>query len=199
MSFIIAQILGLVATVTSMSVYQFKNEKIILMGQFLTNLLMAINFGLLGGLSGAWICMVAAVETILIYVVNKKCNEKKKLIKNIIVIVFVAIYIVGTIITFKSWPDIMVCVCAMLYTASIVQENSGKIRKVMFFNASLWIIYDITIGAWTGIITHGLTLASIVTGMIRLDRKKSSVVMESDLANEKSVLTGAELPDEKEA
>lgn len=172
MSFIIAQILGLVATVTSISVYQFKNEKIILLGQFLTNLFMAVNFGLLGGFSAAWVCMVAAFETLLMFLINKKCGEKKKLIKNIVVIIFLIVFLVGTILTYSGWPDIMVCICAFLYTISVAQENSGKIRSIMFFNASLWVIYDITLGAWTSIITHGLTLISIITGMVRLDRKK---------------------------
>lgn len=172
MSFIIAQILGLIATVTSISVYQFKNEKIILMGQFLTNFLMAINFGLLGGLSAAWVCMVAAFATLLMFLINKKCHEKKKLVKNTVVILFLAVFIIGTFVTYSGWPDILVCICALLYTVSVSQEKSGKIRSIMFFNASLWIIYDITLGAWTSIITHGLTLASIITGMVRLDRKK---------------------------
>lgn len=172
MSFIIAQILGLVATVTSISVYQFKNEKIILLGQFLTNLFMAINFGLLGGLSAAWICMVAAFETLLMFLINKKCQKNKKTIKNVLVILFLIVFIIGTFVTYGGWPDILVCICAVLYTLSVAQEESGKIRSIMFFNAALWIIYDITLGAWTSIITHGLTLASIIAGMVRLDRKK---------------------------
>lgn len=172
MSFIIAQILGLVATVTSISVYQFKNEKIILLGQFLTNLFMAINFGLLGGLSAAWICMVAAFETLLMFLINKKCQKNKKVIKNVLVILFLIVFIIGTFVTYGGWPDILVCICAVLYTLSVAQEESGKIRSIMFFNAALWIIYDITLGAWTSIITHGLTLASIIAGMVRLDRKK---------------------------
>lgn len=172
MSFIIAQILGLVATVTSISVYQFKNEKIILLGQFLTNLFMAINFGLLGGLSAAWICMVAAFETLLMFLINKKCQKNKKAIKNVLVILFLIVFIIGTFVTYGGWPDILVCICAVLYTLSVAQEESGKIRSIMFFNAALWIIYDITLGAWTSIITHGLTLASIIAGMVRLDRKK---------------------------
>lgn len=172
MSFVIAQILGLVATVTSISVYQFKNEKIILLGQFLTNFFMAVNFGLLGGLSAAWICMVAAFETLLIFLVNKKCKTRKKLVKNTIVVIAMLIFLAGTIVTYSGWPDILTCICAFLYTVSVAQEDSGKIRSIMLFNASLWIIYDITLGAWTSIITHVLTLGSIIAGMVRLDRKK---------------------------
>lgn len=173
MSFIIAQILGLVATVISISVFQFKNEKHILVGQFLTNVVMSVNFGLLGGVSAAWVCMVAAFATLLMFLANKKCGEKKQLVKRVLTLIFFAVFIVGSVITFESWPDIIVCVCALLFTLSIAQENSGKIRSIMFFNSSLWIIYDIVLGAWTSIILHCFTLASIIIGKIRLDRTKT--------------------------
>ena len=172
MSFIIAQILGLIATGTSIACYQLKNEKHILIGQFVTNLLMSANFGLLGGISGAWVCLVAAFATILMFLANKKGGDKKGLIKRILIIIFFVIFIVGSVITYNSWPDIIVCVCALLFTLSIAQDNSGKIRGIMFFNSSLWIIYDVVLGAWTSIILHAMTLASIIIGMVRLDRKK---------------------------
>ncbi len=172
MSFVIAQILGLIATGTSMACYQLKNEKHILIGQFLTNLLMSANFALLGGVSAAWVCMVAAIATVLMFVANKKGGDKKLKIKKVLVLIFFAVFIVGSVITYKSWPDIIVCICALLFTLSIAQERSGKIRSIMFFNASLWIIYDVVLGAWTSIILHGMTLASIIVGKMRLDRKK---------------------------
>lgn len=172
MSFIIAQVLGLIATGTSMACYQLKNEKHILIGQFVTNLLMAVNFGLLGGISGAWVCLVAAFATILMFLANKKGGDKKQTVKNILVIIFFAVFIIGSVITYQSWPDVIVCICALLFTLSIAQEQSGKIRSIMFFNSSLWIIYDVVLGAWTSIILHGMTLASIIIGKVRLDRRK---------------------------
>lgn len=172
MSFVIAQVLGLIATGTSMACYQLKNEKHILVGQFLTNLLMSVNFGLLGGVSAAWVCMVAAFATILMFLANKKGGDKKKQVKKILIIIFFAVFIIGSVITYQSWPDVIVCICALLFTLSIAQEQSGKIRSIMFFNSSLWIIYDVVLGAWTSIILHGMTLTSIIIGKVRLDRRK---------------------------
>lgn len=34
----------------------------------------------------------------------------------------------------------------------------------------LWLIYDLALGAFANMITHGLTLVSLVTAKIRLDR-----------------------------
>lgn len=172
MTFLIAQIIGVVTAIIAIGCVQFKNEKILLIGYFLSNILTATSCGLLGGLAGAWICLVAAVQTLIVYFVNKKDLETARKGRRIVAAVFAVIYIVGTIITFSNWPDIVVCVCALLYTTTVVQENSGRMRTATAFNMALWIIYDITIGAYTNIITHALTLVSTLTAKIRLDRKK---------------------------
>ena len=76
MKFIIAQILGILVGVASLSCVQFKNEKIVLAGQFLSNVFMAGSCALLGGLAGAWICVLAAIQTLLVYRANNADAEK---------------------------------------------------------------------------------------------------------------------------
>lgn len=172
MNFIIAQVIGVITAIIAIGCVHFKNEKVLLIGYFLSNVLTAASCGLLGGLAGAWICMVAAVQTLIVYFVNKKELEAARKGRRIVAGVFGAIYIVGTIITFSSWPDIVVCVCALLYTTTVVQENSSRMRTATAFNMALWIVYDITIGAYTNVITHALTLVSALTAKLRLDRRK---------------------------
>ena len=57
-------------------------------------------------------------------------------------------------------------------TATIAQEDAGKMRNVMLVSMSLWVIFDIAVGAYTNIITHGSTIVSLITAKIRLDREK---------------------------
>ena len=172
MTFLIAQIIGVITAIIAIGCVQFKNEKILLLGYFFSNILTATSCALLGGLAGAWICLVAAVQTLIVYFVNKRDLEAARKGRRVVAAVFAVIYIVGTILTFSSWPDIVVCVCALLYTTTVVQENSSRMRTATAFNMALWIVYDITIGAYTNIITHALTLVSTLTAKIRLDRKK---------------------------
>lgn len=174
MGFVIAQIIGIVTAVITIGCVQFKDERILLIGYFLTNILTGTSCLLLGGLAGAWICLVAAGQTLIVYFVNKKEPEAARKGRRIVAIVFVIIYIAGTILTFQSWPDLVVLGCAMLYTSTIIQENSGRMRTATAANMVLWIIYDITIGAYTNIITHALTLGSTLIAKVRLDRKKKA-------------------------
>ena len=53
MKFILAQTVGVLTAVSSLVFVQFKEPKYILLGQFLSNGLSAVSYGLLGSLSGA--------------------------------------------------------------------------------------------------------------------------------------------------
>ena len=90
MNFIIAQIVGILVGIISLGCVQFKDERILLWGQFLGNALLALNLGLLGSLSGAWICILASIQTLIIYYVNKKFGESAYKNKVIVSAIFAA-------------------------------------------------------------------------------------------------------------
>lgn len=172
MNFIIGQIISFLALIIAVVIAQFKNVKHILLGQIASNLAVAVSFCFLGGMSGAWICIVAAVQTLIIYFANKHNLAKKK--KDILSVLFAFAYIIGTAFVYQSWADIVSCACSLLYILAIIQTDTRKYRWFMAANSLLWIIYDINTAAYVNIITHGMLLVSLIIAMIRLDRKNAS-------------------------
>lgn len=171
MKFILAQTVGVLTAVSSLVFVQFKEPKYILLGQFLSNGLSAVSYGLLGSLSGAWICILASVQTVWIYFLNRKKGPGRAEKKILVSLLFAAAYIIGTVIVYKGWADIISCVCAMLFVLTIIQERSGNMRIVIMINMVLWIIFDLASGAYANMLTHGGTLVSTVTALLRLDKK----------------------------
>lgn len=96
-----------------------------------------------------------------------------------LLVLFVMAYVIGTMIVYVDWRDIVAGVCAVLFVLAIVQSESGKLRIIMMVNALLWIIYDYKTKAYTNILTHGLELLSILIAMVRLDRKSKKQVQEN--------------------
>lgn len=166
----IGQIVSIIALVFSVSSVQFKDVKHVLIGQILANLSTSLSFWFLGGLSGAWICIVAAVQTLIMYIANKKGISVKS--RNILLAFFLAAYIVGTILVYQSWADIVSCTCSLLFVMSIVQTDTRIFRMFISANSFLWIVYDLSTGAYINAVTHTILLGSLVLAMIRLDRKK---------------------------
>lgn len=180
--FIIAQAVGLLGTIATVATFQFKDKRHILLGNVVNNLLVALQFALLGGLSGAWVCIVGAVQTVVMYFVDRKPDAKKLWL--CLLILFCAMYIVGTCIVYQGWGDILTCVCALFYVLAILQKDSKGFRRYILVNASVWIVYDIYTLAFSGMLTHGLALVSILVAMVRLDFKKKPKVVENGEAAE---------------
>lgn len=170
MSFYIAQVIGALTTVTVVVAAQLKNMKYILWCQIAANLLVAVSSAMLGGLSGAWICAVAAVQTVALYYLDKRGISEKA--KNWLLVLFAAMYVGGTVFVYQGWGDVVSCAGALLYLLAIVQKQSSKYRRYICLNTLLWLVYDLTILAFGNMITHGVEFVSAVVGILRLDIKK---------------------------
>ena len=179
MAFLIAQIAGGLSTVTALLCVQAKEAKMILLGQFICNLLSAACYGLLGSFSGAWVCILATIHTLLISLVNRNEPIKRQKRVRIISVLFSVAYILGTVWTYSNWPDVITGICALLFVMTISQEKAGQMRSVMILSMSLWIVFDIAVGAYTSVLTHGSTLVSLLIARLRLDRKTDSEAMKA--------------------
>ena len=167
----IAQILGIFSTVAAILCVQARSAGGVLLGQILANGFSGLSYGLLGSLSGAWVCILASVHSVLISFVRKlDAARSKKWILGIS-IVFAIAYVVGSVVTYTRWPDAISCICALLFVLTIAQEDASKMRNVMLVSMSLWVFFDISVGAYTNIITHASTIVSIITAKMRLDKQ----------------------------
>ena len=170
--FYIAQIIGALTTVTVVVAAQLKDMKWILMCQIAANLMVALSSAMLGGLSGAWICAVAAVQTVVLYFLDKKGISGRH--KNCLLWVFAAMYVGGTALVYSGWGDLVSCAGALLYLLAIIQKDSAKYRRYICINTLLWLVYDLTILAFGNMITHGIEFVSAVVGILRLDIRKKT-------------------------
>lgn len=170
MTFFIAQLMGIFSTFAAILCVQARSAAGILVGQILANVFSGLSYGLLGSLGGAWICIVAALHSVVISFVNKLQPDKRKKAVAVISVVFTLIYLVGSVLSYSRWTDIISGICALLFVVTIAQQEAGKMRNVMLVSMSLWVIFDIAVGAYTNVITHGSTIASILGAKLRLDR-----------------------------
>lgn len=172
MYFMVAQAMGILSTVAAIFCVQARSAGGVLLGQFLANAFSGLSYGLLGSLSGAWVCLLAAVHSVLISLANKKDETQRVKMVRIISVIFSGAYVIGSALTFVRWTDILSCICALLFVMTVAQKDAGKMRNVMLISMSMWVIFDIAVGAYTNIITHGSTIVSLITAKIRLDRQK---------------------------
>lgn len=166
--FILAQIFGILIIVANALSMQMKKKQQILIMFILANLFSTINFVLLQSYSGAIICFVAIIQTMINYFFDKK---KKKLPKWLISSYIIAFILCG-LITYQTYLDILPILCSILYTTTIIQTREKNIRRITLINAILWLVYDFAAMAYTAGISDMVILISTLVGMYRFDFKK---------------------------
>ena len=168
--FLAAQLLGIFSTLAAILCVQARSARGVLLGQILANGFSGLSYALLGSFSGAWICFLAAFHSFLVTYRRKQYSSRRKNWIILVSVVFAAAYLWGAIISYSHWSDIISTICALLFVLTIAQEDASKMRNVMFFSMSLWIVFDFSVGAYTNVITHGSTIVSLISAKLRLDQ-----------------------------
>jgi hypothetical protein len=145
---------------------QFKNMKYVLICQLLSNAILGTQLVLEGQASTCGVVAVALVQTIISYILG----AKKKAFPVWLTCVFIVIFTVVSIITYKSVFDILTCLAVWFFAIGIVQKRSSICRIYSLVNSILWLTYDIFC-APSAVLTHAVIIVFIVVGMIRLDRE----------------------------
>lgn len=165
MEFFIAQGISVVNGILAVIMMQFKSMKKILTFQIICNLLTASSYFLLGGFSGAGICIIAIIQSVVMFIYNiKKINPHR-----IVIFAFIALYIGCSAFYYNSLIDICSALAAVCFAMSIVQTKASMSRLWYLFNPLCWLIYDIFTKAYGNLVLHLAVFISTLFGIIRND------------------------------
>ena len=155
-TFYIAQAISVLIAVVAVLMMQFKSMKLILIGQITANLLSAATYFLLDGFSGAGICFIAILQTVVMFVYN----QKKKEAPIYIIVLFILLYIACAIYYYQSIIDIFSALAAVSFALSVAQRDSAKSRFWYSFNPICWLIYSLFCQAYANCITYSIIFIS---------------------------------------
>lgn len=159
---ILIQAIGLVgAAIFALSV-QCKKNKNIFRVQCAAYLMYAIHFALLGATTGGISYVLDVIRSACLSSNNKFLKSKT------MCAIICIIQIITGYFTWVGWITLLPVVANVVATIGGYSNNGLKIRLVaMFVNSPLWIVYDIIVGSWAGVIDELLTEASIIVSIIR--------------------------------
>ncbi len=174
---IIAQAIGLVAMFFNLFSYQQKTRKGAIICQFFGTVLFTVNFFMLGAIVGALMNLIGAVRAVIF--INK---EKLKADHIGWFAGFTVIYFASYVLTFTVLDkeptavnfilEFLPIIGMIATTHSYRLTNAKAIRKFGLISSPVWLIYNIANFSVGAIICEVLSLASIIIGIIRLDRKQ---------------------------
>jgi hypothetical protein len=174
---IVAQAFGIVGMIWNILLYQQKKHSRAMLYQFFAALSFMLNYLLLGAVIGGLLNLFGALRSLVFYF-EKKTNASHPLWLIVFILAFACTYPLsflafGTEATPQKLTIELLPVLAMIVaTVSFRLGSSKAVRAFGLIASPLWLIYNFFSGSIGAVASEILNLISIITGIIRLDRKK---------------------------
>ncbi len=161
-SYIVIQIIGFIGAILFFVSFQCRNNKKLFRFQFLSYLLYTIHLLLLGAATGGVSYIINAIRS---FCLSSRCDFGRSK-KMCIIICFMQV--VALMLTWVGWISILPVAANVAVTIGAYTYNARTIRLVtMLINLPLWIIYNIIVGTWAGIIDEAVSEISIGISIAR--------------------------------
>lgn len=156
------QLVGFVGTFFYLISFQFKNNKTLFRVQFIAYLFYSLHFFLLGAYTGSLSYIVELTKAFCLASDNKFLRSNKMCI-----ILCVTQTIVG-IITYEDLYSILPIIANLSVIIAGYSYNPKYIRLVgCLINSPLWIVHNVIVGSWAGVVDELITETSIVVSLVR--------------------------------
>lgn len=165
----LTQIVGILAFIFFILSIQLKNKGKLLLFQLLANLFYALQYILLNVMVAGSMNILSVFRCFLLYLYDKKKKNPPK----IILYIFILIILTIGIITYDNYLSIIPICITLLYTISTWQDDMKSIRILFVIAAIFWIIYNLSVGAYTALIGNVFELTSGIISIIRYRQKKN--------------------------
>ena len=160
--FILVQAIGFFGTILFFLSYQFKNNKTLFRVQFVSYLCYTIHLLMLGAITGGISYILNTVRSFCL-------GSKNSFLKgNIMCSVLCILQVATLVFTWDGYWSILPVAANIAATIGGYTYSARKIRVVgMCINSPLWIVYNIVVGSWAGILDEIVSEVSMIISIIR--------------------------------
>lgn len=159
---ILIQCIGFVGTALFFISYQCKSNRNLFRVQLLSYLFYTAHFVLLGAWTGAASYVINAFRSFCL-------GSRNKFLRSRWMCVLICVMQVAALcLTWAGWISILPIAANIAATIGGYTHNARKIRAAgMFINSPLWIVYNVIVGSWAGILDEVLSETSMIVSVVR--------------------------------
>lgn len=160
--FLLIQAIGILGTILFFLSFQCKSNKNLFRVQFVSYFFYTTHLLLLGATTGGISYILNTIRSFCLG--SKNDFLKGKVMCSIICI----LQLMTLALTWDKWWSILPVAANIASTIGGYTYNARKIRIAgMFINSPLWIIYDVLVGSWAGILDEVASEASMIISIVR--------------------------------
>lgn len=160
--FLFIQAIGILGTLLFFLSYQFKSNKTLFRVQFVSYLCYTVHLLMLGAVTGG---ISYILNTLRSFCLGSRHTflKSRRMCCIICTLQLVTLYF-----TWDGWHSILPVAANIAATIGGYTYNGRTIRIAgIFINSPLWIVYDILVGSWAGIIDELVSEASMILSIFR--------------------------------
>lgn len=165
MQFVLAQICGIIAIILTVISVQFKTKEKIVMCSVFANIVVAIQYFLLGALTGAVIAIINTIRCLIFYLYKKKDMKPSF----IVLIIFEIIAVISGSISWQDMWSLIPIVVTVIYTYGLWQDNIKVIRIATGVVGFGWAVYNIVVRAYVGALQE---TCQLISAYVRIEIQK---------------------------
>ena len=156
------QLIGFVGTALFFTSFQFKDNKKLFRVQFLSYAIYTVHLMLLGAVTGGISYTINTFRSFCLGS-NWKFAQKSEMCA-----IICLLQIAALCFTWSGWISILPVAANIASTISGYTHNAQKIRIAgILINSPLWIIYNMIVGSWAGILDEVVSEISMIVSIIR--------------------------------
>ena len=156
------QVIGLIGTALFFLSYQCKSNKNLFRVQFLSYLCYTMHLLLLGAVTGG---ISYILNTARSFCLGSKLEFAHS---RTVCVILCTLQVLALAVTWSGWISLLPVAANIASTIGGYTHNARKIRVAgMFINSPLWIIYDILVGSWAGILDEVISECSMILSIVR--------------------------------
>ena len=162
MRFLMIQGIGFLGTILFFLSYQCRNNKTLFRVQFGSYLCYTVHLLLLGAITGGISYILNTMRSFCL-------GSDNNFLKGRMMCSALCVLQIATLVfTWSGWWSLLPVAANIAATIGGYTYNARKIRIVgMAINSPLWIVYDIVVGSWAGILDEIVSEASMLISIIR--------------------------------
>lgn len=161
---IIAQAIGFLGTIIIVIGMQQKKYKHIVLCKIGNEFLSAIHYVFLGGYTGMLANLASCLTNGCYYFRIKKGKSTLPL-----QIVFACMFVAIGVLSWHGPISIFVVLAKLISSVALGIKNPRTIRILNLISNPCWLVYNIYMGSYAGMLTDSLVIASVLIAVIRLD------------------------------
>lgn len=161
----IIQGIGFVAFILLLLVFQTNKRRNMLYLKIAASALYALHFGLLGAWTGSAMNVIGVGRN---YVFQQR-TEKRWADKRYWLYLFIAIFAISGFFTWEGYHSLLPILGMTAGSIGFWMKNPKNTRLLILIASPAWLIYNLIVGSYPGIITEIFLITSVLVGILRFD------------------------------